>query len=214
MQALTANVFAEYIAQGCTIVDLRDVKDFKQGFIKDSILVASGIKFKDYYEFFKGKEPLLVVCYPEEKDSSLKLIQDAGFKNIAGFLEHGFASWLDAQNPIDVIIDVEADELMMDLPYDDNLVIMDIRSPLTFASGHLKESVNLPLADMTDVVRLSAIDDHDNIYIVGNNDEEVFLAASLLKRHEFHNLRVVIGGWQALEQQPNVVIEKEPGMLN
>ena len=49
-----------------------------------------------------------------------------------------------------MIIDVEADELMMDIPHDKNLVVVDVRRETEFADGHLKDAVNLPLNDMND----------------------------------------------------------------
>ena len=44
-----------------------------------------------------------------------------GFDNVEGYLKGGFDAWKNAGEPIDIIIEVDADELGMDIPFDDNL---------------------------------------------------------------------------------------------
>jgi hydroxyacylglutathione hydrolase len=43
-----------------------------------------------------------------------------------------------------MIIDIEADELAMDIPFDENLVVIDVRRETEFADGHVKDAVNSP----------------------------------------------------------------------
>jgi hypothetical protein len=78
----------------------------------------------------------------------------------------------------------------------------------------LKDAVSLPLAQMQDPLRISAIEETDNLYLVGENNEETFLAATLLKKQDIHNLRVVLGGWEAIQSEKKAEIVKEPDVLN
>ena len=64
-----------------------------------------------------------------------------------------------------MIINVEPDELVMDMPHDPNLVVVDVRRETEFADGHLKDALNLPLNEMTDVAELAQFDESQNIYI-------------------------------------------------
>jgi rhodanese-related sulfurtransferase len=94
---------------------------------------------------------------------------------------------------------VEPDELMMDMPFDENLVVVDVRRETEFADGHIKGAVNLPLSNLTDPGSMADIDDTDNLYIhCGSGYRSVF-AASLMKRQGIHNLRNVIGGWDKIK---------------
>ena len=52
---------------------------------------------------------------------------------------------------MDMIIDIEADELAMDLPHDPKILIVDVRRETEYADGHVKEAINMPLSEMTDV---------------------------------------------------------------
>jgi len=93
---------------------------------------------------------VLVATPGEEKDSVVRLAR-VGFDKIKGFLNGGFSTWMDAGEPIDMIIDVEADELAMDIPFDENLLVVDVRRETEFADGHIKDAVNLPLHELVDL---------------------------------------------------------------
>jgi len=53
----------------------------------------------------------------------------------------------------------------MDIPFDENLVVMDVRKPAEFADGHVKDAVNIPLDEFTDLVNIANIEENQNIYI-------------------------------------------------
>jgi rhodanese-related sulfurtransferase len=131
-----------------------------------------------------------------------------------GYLQGGFEAWKNAGEKIDLIIEVEADELMMDIPFDPNLTIVDVRREAEFADGHLPEALNLPLSDMTDIAELAQFEDNQNLYVHCAGGYRSVIAASLLKRQGVHNLRNVSGGWNKIKEQEKVKIVKDPSVLN
>ena len=112
-----------------------------------------------------------------------------------------------------MIIDVEADELAMDLPHDDNLVVVDVRKETEFAEGHVKDAVNLPLAEMNDPGLIANIEDRDNLYVHCAGGYRSVIASSILKKQGFHNLRNVVGGFEKIKEQ-KIDIVKENSVLN
>ena len=66
---------------------------------------------------------------------------------------------------IDIIIDVETDELAMDIPYDDSLIVVDVRKENEFAEGHVKDAINIPPGSMSDIVQIAQLEENKNIYI-------------------------------------------------
>ena len=110
---------------------------------------------------------------------------------MTGYLSGGFQAWKEAGEPIDMIIDVEPDELAMDLPFDDRLLVIDVRRETEFADGHIRNAVNIPLEEMTDPVNLANIEDEHNVYLHCAGGYRSVIAASLLKRQGLHNLRNV-----------------------
>ena len=94
---------------------------------------------------------------------------------------------------------MEVDELAMDIPFDEYLMVLDCRTEADFNKSHIKNSVSLPLADMGDPGSMSELDEHFNIYILTENGDNSTLAASLLKKQGIHNIRIVLGGWEAVQ---------------
>jgi rhodanese-related sulfurtransferase len=113
-----------------------------------------------------------------------------------------------------MIIGIEADELAMDIPFDENLVVLDVRKPTEFADGHVKDALNIPLNDLSDPLNMAALEEDQNVYVHCQGGYRSVIAASLLKRQGFHNLRNVIGGWNKIKEQKKIQTEKEKSVLN
>jgi rhodanese-related sulfurtransferase len=113
-----------------------------------------------------------------------------------------------------MIINVEADELAMDIPFDDHLVIIDVRRETEFGDSHVADAINIPLSDLTDPANMGNIEDDQNLYIHCAVGYRSVIAASLFKRQGIHNLRNVAGGFEAIKLQPKIDIVKEDRVLN
>jgi len=197
------------------LLDTRKATLFTQGFIPGSISIGLDGRFAEWAGSLLpfDKSILLVTTPGEEKESVVRLAR-VGFSRIKGYLDGGFAAWQQAGKPIDMIIDVETDELAMDIPFDENLLVVDVRRETEFADGHVKGALNLPLNDLTDPGSMANLDEHHNIYVHCGGGYRSIIAASLLKRQGIHNLRNVTGGWSKIKDQKGIEIEKENSVLN
>lgn len=216
IQPLSIDRFKELSSKDNVIIlDTRHSDIFTRGFIPNSISIGLNGRFAEWAgSLLPFNVPILLVAEAgQEKESIIRLAR-VGLDQVQGYLEGGFEAWQKAGEPIDLIIDVEADELLMDQRFDDNLIVVDVRKPAEFAEGHLKDALNLPLSDMTDPARLSNFEDHHNIYVHCAGGYRSVIAASLLKRQGIHNLRNVEGGWTQIKAQEDVEIIKETSMLN
>lgn len=182
------------------LLDTRHATVFTQGFVPGSISIGLEGRFAEWAgTLLSFDEPIVVIAEPgKEKESFVRLAR-VGFSKFAGFLQGGFAAWQEAGLPIDMIIDVEADELAMDIPHDPKLLILDVRKPNEFQAGHIQGAEHLPLADMTDVGTIGMIEDDNNVYVHCAGGYRSVIAASILKKQGFHNLRNVLGGWNAIK---------------
>ncbi len=113
-----------------------------------------------------------------------------------------------------LIIDVEADELAMDIPHDDNLVVLDVRRETEFGNSHVVNAANIPLDELTDPGSMANFEDNHNIYVHCAGGYRSVIASSLLKRQGIHNLRNVLGGFEKIKDQKNIEITKENSVLN
>jgi len=197
------------------VLDTRKTTLFTQGFVPGSVSIGLDGRFAEWAGSLLpfDKSILLVTTPGEEKESVVRLAR-VGFSRIKGYLEGGFAAWQQAGKPVDMIIDVETDELAMDIPFDENLLVVDVRRETEFADGHIKGALNLPLNDLTDPGSMVNLDEHYNIYLHCGGGYRSIIAASLLKRQGIHNLRNVSGGWSKIKDQKGIEIEKENSVLN
>jgi rhodanese-related sulfurtransferase len=133
---------------------------------------------------------------------------------VKGYLDGGYPAWQHAGEPIDMIIDVLPDELAMDIPFDENLMVIDVRRETEFADGHIKDAINIPLQELADPGSMINLEDRFNLYVHCGGGYRSIIAASLLKRQGIHNLRNVTGGWKMIKDQKGIEIVKDKSVLN
>jgi glyoxylase-like metal-dependent hydrolase (beta-lactamase superfamily II)/rhodanese-related sulfurtransferase len=214
-QQLSIDAFKNAVSEGAIILDTRNAIIFTQGFIPGSISIGLEGRFAEWAGMILpfDQKMVLVTEAGKEEETVIRLSR-VGFENMQGCLKGGFESWETAGEKIDLIIDIEADELMMDIPHDPNLLVVDVRKETEFGEGHLEHAMNLPLSEMTNIVELAQFEETQNLYIHCAGGYRSVIAASLLKRQGVNNLRNVLGGWNNIKQQEKVKIVKDANMLN
>lgn len=198
------------------ILDTRISNVFTQGFVPGSISIGLDGRFAEWAGSLLpfDKTLILVTEKGKERETIIRLAR-VGYDKIDGYLEGGYEGWLAAGEKIDMIIDVEADELAMDIPFDPKLLIVDVRKPTEFAEGHVKDAVNIPLIDLADPASMANLEDTDNIYVHCAAGYRSVVACSLIKRQGIHNLYNVLGGWGKIKELPDKFeIEKTAEVLN
>lgn len=215
LQALSVHDFKSKMELGYIILDTREGEEFTNGFIPGSIFIGLKGRFAEWAgSLLSFKEPIILVTDKGKEEETLVRLARVGFENVKGYLKGGFPAWKKAGEPVDLIINVEADELAMDIPFDDRLLVLDVRKYTEFANGHVKDATNLPLAEMVDVAEIAQLEEDQNIYIHCGSGYRSVIAATLLKRQGYQNVRNVLGGWNKIKEQKNIPTEKEANVLN
>lgn len=215
--ALDLKAFKEKMNDSTVILlDTRKAVVFTEGFVPGSIFIGLEGRFAEWAGSLLSfdKEIVLITDLGKEKESLVRLAR-VGFEKFGGHLSGGFETWKNSGEPIDMVIDVEADELAMDLPFDDQLVIVDVRKVPEYADGHIKEALNIPLDELTDPGSMAHLEENHNIYVHCAGGYRSVIAASLMKKQGIHNLRNVVGGWGAIKElNDKFKIEKTTAVLN
>ncbi len=213
--ALSIEEFKNAIANDKIILDTRTALEFSEGFVPGSIFIGLEGRFAEWAATVLpfDKAIILVTTAGKEEESIIRLSR-VGFEKMEGYLKGGFDAWKKAGQPVDMIIDIEADELLMDMPHDPNLLVVDVRKEAEFGEGHVKDAMNLPLNEMTDVLQLAQFEDNQNLYIHCAGGYRSVIASSLLKRQGVHNLRNILGGWSKIKELEGIKIVKEASVLN
>jgi hydroxyacylglutathione hydrolase len=204
------------LADEYLVLDTRSQESFTQGYIPGSIFIGiSSPRFSEWASLLIPTDmQVLLVSVPGGESKVSDAMTSAGLKAPVGYLEGGFDAWINAGYEKDMIIDVEADELAMDIPFDENLLVLDVRNATEYADGHVKDAMHLPLEDFTDAANIALIDEHQTVYVHCKSGYRSVIAASILKREGLHSLRNVLGGWDAISQEEKIEKEKDTKALN
>ncbi len=215
LQPLSIEEVKRANANDSLILDTRNAAVFTQGFIPGSIFVGLEGRFAEWAgSLLPFTQPIVLVTEEGKEKETLIRLARVGFSKVAGYVKGGFEAWQAAGEATDMLIDIEADELAMDIHFDPQLIVLDVRKHTEFGDGHVKDAINIPLDEMTDPAIMANLEDDHNIYVHCASGYRSAIAASLLKRQGIHNLRNVVGGWAKIKEQEKIPTEKEKSVLN
>ena len=215
LSPLSIEEFKAKIAEDYIILDTRKGATFTQGFIPGSIFIGLEGRFAEWSgSLLPFHQPIILVTDIGMEEESIIRLARVGFDNVAGYLRGGFESWQAKGEPTDMIVDIEADEMAMDLPFDPKILVVDVRRETEYADGHVKNALNLPLSEMVDVAQIANIEDYQNLYVHCASGYRSVIACSMLKRQGIHNLRNVLGGWGKIKEEPGIKTKKDVSVLN
>jgi glyoxylase-like metal-dependent hydrolase (beta-lactamase superfamily II)/rhodanese-related sulfurtransferase len=214
MNALSITAFKNKMKADKTfILDTRISTVFTEGFVPGSISIGLEGRFAEWAgNLLPFDQSILLVTEPGKEKESIVRLARVGYEKFEGYLSGGYAAWVGAGEKHDMIIDVEADELAMDIPFDPNLVVIDVRKESEFAEGHVSVAINIPLNDLIDPASMANLEDTHNMYVHCAGGYRSVIALSLLKRQGFHNLRNVIGGFAQIKllEDKIEIVKSEP----
>ena len=215
LKPLSVQEVKKAVAGEIILLDTRTASEFTEGFVPDSIFIGLDGRYAEWAgSLLPFNKTLLIIAGPGKEKESIVRLTRVGFSKFAGYLDGGFEAWKNSGERIDMIIGVEPDELAMDIPYDDKLVVIDVRREAEYADGHVVNAVNIPLNTFTDPASMADIEDNQNVYVHCASGYRSVVAASLLKRQGIHNLYNVLGGWNKIKLEGKINTEKEKSLLN
>ena len=203
------------IADDVLILDTRSKDVFIDGFIPGSVFIGLEGRFAEWAgSLLPFDKPMIIVSEIGKEKEAIVRLSRVGFSNVIGYIEGGYEAWKNLGEESDMIINVEPDELAMDIPFDEKLVVLDVRKPTEFAEGHVKNALNIPLEEMNHPANLSDFEEDQNIYVHCQGGYRSVIASTMLKRQGIHNIRNVTGGYKQISEQKNIKTEKESSILN
>ena len=216
LKPLSLEAFKELIKDDNTIcLDTRISSEFSDGFVPGSISIGLDGRFAEWAgSLLPFDKPFVLVTDPGKEKESVVRLARVGFAQMCGYLKGGFETWKNSGERIDLIVNIDADEFAMDLPFDPKLKVVDVRRETEFADGHVAGARNIPLETLTDPGTMAEFDDADNIYIHCASGYRSVIAASLFKRQGIHNLHNITGGWEEVKKIDGLEIVKENSVLN
>lgn len=200
MKALTPDEF-EAAAENteALILDTRGNGDFYKGFIPQSINIGLNGDFAPWAGalIVDVKQPILLVTDLGKEEESVTRLSRVGFDNVTGHLKGGFAAWLAAGKEADVIDRITAEQFAKEVKIGEDKII-DTRKNTEYASSHVAEAYNRPLAFINEWIKDINPEEHFYIHCAGGYRS--MIAASILQARGYRNFTEVEGGFSAISK--------------
>ena len=181
------------------IIDCRPTDEFVNGYLQGAINVVLNENFDARARYFtETHEEVIIVARPADEEKLNNLISEKLKKKVIGIQYETLAQWQDANLPMDMIINVDAYELNLDIKHDNRAVVLDVRTEIQYNEEHIVGAVNMPMNDFRDSAKIELLDENSNLYLHCNGGTRSVLLSSVLKRNGFHNIRNIEGGFKAV----------------
>lgn len=183
-----------------TILDVRPTEAFIYGFIPESIHIPMA-KIEKYAPLFLADttQLILVAANTEDAASAATQLEALYPKMDISYLDGGWESFIDSDFESDMIIEIEADEFAMDQQFDKNMVVIDVRNTEQYDAEHVAGAISMPVASFADILHIASVDEDKNVYLHCGGGSSAVMTASLFKKHGLHNIRIIEGGFSAIQ---------------
>lgn len=190
------------------LVDIRPQQRSSLGYIPKSLLLGLEGHFEYWMlRLINPEKAIILIAEDELKANQAMLkLQSVGLKNIKGFIIKDIYLKDHSRASLDMIIDVDVEEFILDLKFDDKISPLDVRSNEEFDNSHLQSVQHIPLQHLNEPLHMSAIDESLHYYVYSEDQYRAIAACSLLKREGFDDVRYVSGGYKSIQEQDGVVI--------
>jgi rhodanese-related sulfurtransferase len=166
---------------GTIVLDGREKSLFSAGFIPGSVFIGLEGNFT-YWAKHVLPDPsikLLLVVPEAQVAEAVKLLREAGFTNIEGYLKGGFEAWRVAGKPVDEVPTLGVARFAADFKGGKVAHVLDVRRPDEFGESHISGAQLLPLEVLRD--RIQEADPVKAYHLHCRSGYRSTIAASMLK---------------------------------
>jgi len=183
--------------QAAIIVDTRPAPDFAAAHLPHSLHIALTGQYASWAARILGLDTTLILVTEDTqslRESQLRLAR-VGIERIAGYLAGGITAWVNAGHPLESTTQITAPDLAAWLSEETPLTILDVREPTEAETGHIPNSINIPLGTLKS--RLAEIDPTHPVVVHCKGGYRSSIATSLLRQANIPEVIDLIGGFDA-----------------
>lgn len=195
-QPLGPDDFSSRIDAGAIVVDTRSYDAFGGMHVPGSLSIDLDGNFSTMAGWVvPPSRSILLVTQPGRADEALACLRRVGLDSVAGSLAGGMFSWARSGKPVSRVYQVSPGELGAILDGGDGWKLIDVRSPAEYSAFHLREAVNIPVADLRTRSR-ELVPTTPTLVMCGSGRRSI-LGASILLRGGLKTVFNLAGGLPA-----------------
>jgi len=179
--------------EGAVVLDSRMESSFAGSHIPGSISIWQGGIPNFAGWFLPYDKKILLVNKTDDPLSVVKLLIRIGYDNIIGYLSGGMFSWNTSGRESASIETIKVQDLCRLLDRGEEIVILDVRGEEEIKTkGTIPDALNIPVTRLYE--RMGEVPKEKSVCIFCGSGLRSMMAASLLKKEGWDNLKVALGG--------------------
>lgn len=200
LKPLTLDQVLRWKTARAQMLDVRNPEDFAKGHLVDSLNIGLNGKFERWAgTMLHPDTPILLITAPGQAREAVLRLARIGLDHIVGYLKHGTLSLKGTPELIRTVNRITCEELEDHLLSASPPYIVDIRTREEWAERRIEHSVNIPLNHLLD--RLQEIPTDREVVVYCSSGYRSSIATSLLRRHDFCQVKDLAGGFEAWEHR-------------
>jgi len=180
-------------AESAVVLDSRMESSFASAHIPGSISIwKEGIpNFAGW--FLPYDKPILLVSETDDPLPVVRLLIRLGYDNIAGYLSGGMLGWNTSGKESASIETIKVQDLCRILDKGEEVIILDVRGEKELEEkGRIPDALSIPITQLYE--RMDEVPKRKQVCVFCGSGLRSMMAASLLKKEGWNNLKVALGG--------------------
>ncbi len=195
--ALSADEVERRAGEGALLLDTRGAAEYGNGHVARALQIGLGGQFASWAGALVAPEAPIVFVTEEDgqvAEARTRLAR-VGLENVAGFLRGGMLAWDGTGKPVSRTDQISVDELRARLAEGADLVVLDVRRPAEWQSGHIAQATSMPLHELAQ--HAASLDRDRPVAAICAGGYRSSIATSVLERLGFRKVINVVGGMAA-----------------
>ncbi len=183
-------------ASGSVVLDTRDADRFAAGHLRGSVNIGLSGKYASWAgTVLPTDSSIVIVSEPGKESESALRLGRIGYDRIEGFLEGAVEAARSRPSLVESHQRLKPKELAERAKKDRSLLVVDVRTPAEWESGHIDGALHVPLGQLPK--SLSKIPGDRTLVCICKSGYRSSTAASLLEKAGHRSVMDVVGGMDA-----------------
>jgi len=196
VKALSVDNFIKEKESETLMLDTRMPAEYAKEHISGSLNIGLNGDFAVWVGTIIDNVPLILVCEPGKEKESVMRLARVGYDKVNGFLNGGITAWKDADQKVNAIHSVSADEFAKNIAMEGQP--LDVRNEGEVMQGTVRDALAIPLGKLES--QLGTLDKNAHYYVYCQGGYRSMVGTSILEKNGFANITNVEGGMNAIKK--------------